>query len=328
MSKTMPIILLLAGYVLLWLLYLNRSSPKIQEATIVIAGVMIGALFFATKGESLRKTIYSVYFVSNKDQVPLFFYNIPVLGQHYLFQDAIFSRYQKRLSDQARKISFDFPSESKPLVDLQGISILNHLLMFYSNYWYVEKESKELPGARMGTFRAVEIENVGNDLVKYDKKSLPDSLKQNMFFDDLIGTRTIALPRNTKVYYTSDEREHPFCEYRFHKRFSFDIRIKVHFSSYMVGLGSVGDFVGLTDTEDRFIKVKNIRDYGNIVLLITCEAKFNRIRVWNPSVVRYKEWVKNLFDDLYDTFDWSICQSEMRNYQRTLSSQKIINKLK
>lgn len=327
MSKAIPILLFLGGCFLLWLLYLNRSSSKIQEAIVIIAIVIIGALFFVTKGESLQETIHSAYFINNKRQTPVFFSLAPGLGQHYQFQNVIFNNYQKRLSNQEKKISFNFPLNSKPIVDLQAIAILNHLFMFYSNYWYVERVSKEIPGGRMGTSRPREIGSVGNDLVKYDKNSLPNSLKQNMFFDDLIGPTTLALPGNTKVYYASREGDHPFCELRFYKRFSFDIRIKIHYSLYMLGMGSVGNYVLLTN-EDKFIKANELKDYGTIVLITTCEAKFSRIMAWNPSVVRYKEWAKNLFDDLYNTFDWSICQREIMNYQQALLTQEIINKLR
>ena len=102
------------GCFLLFLLYENRSSPRIQEATVVVAIVTIGALFFVARGGLLQKSIYSAYFISKKDQVPLFFADTPVLGQHYLFQGVIFSHYQKRLADQKKKTSFDFSSRSIP----------------------------------------------------------------------------------------------------------------------------------------------------------------------------------------------------------------------
>lgn len=329
MSKAIPIVLLGLGCFLLFLLYENRSSPRIQEATVVIAVVMIGALLFVARGGSLQKSIYSAYFINKKDQVPLFFAGTPILGQHYLFQGVIFGHYQKRLADQKKKTSFDFSSDYNPLVDLQAIAILNHLFTFYSNQWYAKSEIKELPTGISFTSRPMETEDVGNDLVKYTKKELPNSLKRNIFFDDVGGFSTLALPRGTKIYYTTDKK-YPSREYRFHKPFSFDIRIKIRYSHGGIGLGSVGYYVGLTNIEDKFISPEdpNVRNYETTILRIICKAKFSKIRPWSPTVVRYKEWAQSLFDDLYNTFDWSICQTKMRDYQETLSNQKIINKLK
>lgn len=326
MSKVIPLILFLIGCFLLWLLYLNRSSPRIQEATGVIAAVIIAALLFVMKGELLQKTIHSVYFINNKDQIPLFFIGTPVLGQRYGFQSVIFGNYQKRMSDQNKKTSFDLPSGKKPLVDFQAIAILDHICRWYPS-WYAEPEIKKLPGA--STFRSVEIERVENDLVEYPKDSLPDSLKENMFFHDFTGFTTLALPKNTEIYYTCDKNK-PSCEYRFYKRFNFDIRIKIHPYLPIPSLGSVGDYMHLTTNiaDELAIKSEHARDYTTMALLVTCEAKFHPIRAGNPSVARYKRWVKVLFDDLYNAFDWSVCDSEMRDYQQTLSTQKIINKLK
>ena len=165
MSKAIPIVLLALGCFLLFLLYENRNSPRIQEATVVVAIVTIGALFFVAREGLLQKSIYSAYFISKKDQVPLFFADRPVLGQHYLFQGAIFSHYQKRLADQKKETSFDSSSDYNPLVDLQAIAILNHLFTFYSNQWYAKSEIKELPFGTSFTSRPIGTEDVGNDFV-------------------------------------------------------------------------------------------------------------------------------------------------------------------
>lgn len=328
MPKAMSIVLLVVIGFLLFLLYQNRSLPRIQEATAVIAVVAIGALLVVARGGSLQKSIYSAYFISKKDQVPLFFADTPVLIHHYLFQGAIFSHYQKRLADQKKKTSFDFSSDYNPLIDLQTIAILDHLLKFYRNTWYVKREMKEVASVTM--FRGLTIEDVGNDLVKYGKEELPNSLKQNIFFDDLGGSTALALPKGTKIYYTVN-KEYPSREFRFHKRLSFDITIKIRYFGGSIGLGSVGDFIGLTNIiEDKYINTSdpNVSNYETICLLIICKAKFSKVRAWNPSVVKYKEWAQNLFDDLYNTFDWSVCEAQMRRHQQTLANQKIIKKLK
>ncbi|GEM_PF-3552257 len=323
--KAVPLLLLVAGWVLLWVLYQNRSASKIQEATVIIAGIIIGALVVITKSEPIKKTITPVYFLSTKEKKLLFF-DAPVLTSHYLQMGIIYNNYVRRKTDAKQDTSFDIPKEHKPILDLQVVAILNHLSQFYGRTWYVERESKELPGSRMGLSSPKE-ENVNEDVQLVDKNALPASLKQTIFFEDWQPLTTFAVPKGTRIFYSEDEKDHRFCELRLYKPLSFDISVRVAFSSYMIGLGNVGHHLGLTDPEERFTRGDdpNVRDYGHLALRVTCKAKFNRFRGWHPSVVRYKEWAANLFDDLYQTFDWSVVQEDMRRYQETLAHQKIIN---
>lgn len=342
MSKIVPIALLIFGCFLLWLLYINRSSTKIQEATIIIVGVIIGALFYVTKEETLEKAITSVYFIEHKEldfndnknedkkiKVKdgfMFFSDKPGLGQYYRLQSGVFGNYLRRLSDSKTDVIFNMPQEVKPLLDIQAIAVLGHLSMFYGHIWHVTGTQKEIPSGTMGEYHPIEMENVKNDILKYDKNNLPGSLKQNMFFNDLNIFRALALPKGTKIYYSTDNNS---AEYRFYKRFFFDIRIKINYQSYTVGLGQAAYFLGLDTEEKKFNELYFWgSDYGNFTLVTNCNATFNRWTAWNPSSVRYKNWTNNLFNDLYNTFDWSICHKRMKEHQESLANQKIINKLK
>ncbi|MDP1854259.1 MAG: hypothetical protein Q8L26_08685 [Candidatus Omnitrophota bacterium] len=343
MSKIMPICLLVLGYFLLWLLYINRSSTKIQEATIIIAGVIIGALFYVTKEETLERAITSVYFIEHKEsdfndnknnedkkiRVKdgfLFFPDKPGLGQYYRLQSGVFGNYLRRSLDSKTDVIFNMPQEVKPLLDIQAIAILGHLSMFYGHIWHVTGTQKEVPSGTMGEYHLIEIENVKNDISRYEKDKLPISLKQNMFFNDLNIFRALAMPKGTKIYYSTYNNS---AEYRFYKRFFFDIRIKINYQSYTVGLGQVAYFLGLNTEEKDFNELYFWgNDYGNLALVTNCKATFSRWTAWNPSSVRYKNWANNLFNDLYNTFDWSICYARMKEYQQSSANQKIINKLK
>jgi len=330
MSKVIPVIFFLGGCLLLWILYLNRSSSRIHETTAVIAIVIIGAIFFVTKEEPIQKKIHVAYFISNKDKIPLFFPNARILGQRYRNENVIFTNHLKRLSDGNMKVSFDFPSDFGPLIDLHAIAVLEYLFMNYHRYWYVEKDSVELPFGDFAEIRPVEIADVRKDLTICSRDSLPTLLRQNRFFDDSFGFSDIALPKGTKMLFTSHEGDHQFREYRFYKRFSFDIKIKMRFSSYTIGLGNVGDYVGLTDPQKEVYDTadENVNNYGQVILITECQAKFNRLMTYNPKVVRYRKWAENLFDGLHDSFDWSVCRNKMRDYQQDLSNQLIINKSK
>jgi len=325
--KAVPLILLLAGWALLWVLYQNRSASKIQEATVVIAGIIIGALLIITKSEPIKKTITPVYFLSTKEKKLLFF-DAPALMSHYLQTGVIYGNYVRRKTDAKQDATFDIPKEHKPVLDLQVIAVLNHFSNYYGRTWYVERESKELPGSRMGLSSPKE-ESICEDVQLIDKNALPESLKQTIFFEDWQPLTTFAVPKGTGISYTDtqNEKDGRFCELRLYKPLNFDISIRVAFSSYMIGLGSVGQYLGLIDPEERLTRGDdpNVRDYGHVALRVTCKATFSRLRGWHPSVVRYKAWAANLFDDLYQTFDWSVVQEDMRRYQETLAHQKIIH---
>ena len=329
MSKAILLILLFTGwFLLLLLLYWNRSSPRILEAATVIAIAILGALIFVTKGESITKNIRSVYFINNKEHTLMFFDSIPVLGQHFLCQRVIFDSYQKRLSKQKEHAPLDFISNHKPLIDLQARTILYHLSTWYSQLWNLVREDIESVVGKGKTFQYFKKEDVGNDIIIYNRKSLPHSLKKNMFYEEIIHVPiNIALPKGTKFYYTSKEGKNAFCEYRFHKPLSFDIRIKINFSAYTIGLGRIGDYLGVTNIEAPCTNMddENVKNYGHFILHISCKAEFSRIRAWNPTVIKYKEWVSNIFEDLYTTYDWSLCINELKDYRKDVAIQRIID---
>ena len=329
MHRIFPIVLLFIGCVLLWFLYLNRSSSKIQEATIVIAGVVIAALFFVTKSENFEKTISSVYFVDLANKDFLSFHREPVLMHHYLQEGVILGQYFDRCKQLKKNSIFNFPEDHRPILDMQAISILQQLGTFYSGGWYIESSQTELPSYTKGSWGVIDEKDAVRDTKKYSKEDLPKSLRQNMFFDDLRVFLGLNVPNGTQISYEYDDKKGNYVEYRFYKRFSFDVKIKVHFSGYIVGLGTIGQYVGLVPPEMTAVDLRdeNIKKYGTYDLIIKCSAEFSRLRAWDPSVVRYKKWAQHLFDSLYNRFDWSVQAKKIKEYEERVSRQKIIQKL-
>ncbi|MBU3943045.1 hypothetical protein KKA24_03615 [Patescibacteria group bacterium] len=319
MQKVVPLILLLFGFGLLWILYLNRSSSRIQEATIITAGVIIAALLFVTKAEYFEQSVSSVYFVDLKQKDFVLFGNVPILMRYYMEDSIILTKYKERQEKLKKDTHFNFPADHKAVLDMQAIAILEYLGSYYQSGWYVTSSQSELPSCTWGSWGPVNDPAAKKDATQYTKDILPASLEQNIFYDDLALFRHLTLPKGTKIEYSSDGDRS--VEYRFYKKFSFDIRLKILFFSYIVGLGNTAQYIGLVDPEDFYSK-----DYGNFHLLIKCEAKFSRLRSWDPSVVRYKKWTKDLFDKLYDKFDWSVQSSKVKDYEERKAHQKIIQK--
>lgn len=327
MGFLLPIILLLVGYALLLILYLNRGSSRIQEASVIIATVIIGALVFVTKEESLEGFINTVYFIDLENKQFCLF-NKPILRHYYLNQSVILGSYENRLRKAQKDVSFDFPKDHKAIIDIHTMAVLEHMGLYYGRSWHVEGRSTEVPSGRVGSYRQLEIENVNKDTSIFTTDSLPNNMKQNMFFEDLKTFQNLALPKGTRMYYVTNP-DNPFVECRFYKPFSFDVRIKVCSLLYTIGLGDVGDYLGITDFErsDTRADDPSVKKYGTFVITTHYTAKFSKIKAWNPAVIRYKKWAKNLFDDLYNAFDWKICFGKLKDREETLAHRKIIHKL-
>jgi len=331
MSKILSPVLLGIGFIMVFLLYQNRSSPKIWEATIVSFGVIIVALLFVTNDQPIKKLITPVYFMTKEDNSFLFFIDKPVLSQHYMRRGAMFGGYEHRLSESEEKSDLDFFENKKSIVDMQVMAVIEHLFLHYKRAWYVKTETLELPGATFfyGGGELDNKESVKNDIATYTKDSMPTSLKKNMFFDDIISfSGGLALPKNTRIQYTQEGGPFWASEIRLYKPFNFDIRIEMTYRAQMFGLGNVGHYIGMTDPEREFIETNDpaFQNYKNIGLRMKCTAKFPWYRTWNPSVLIYKTWANVLFDELYQEFDWFVWEDKIKSHQQAVANQKIINK--
>ncbi len=202
------------------------------------------------------------------------------------------------------------------------MEILYHLSQIYSRYWYLQMTN--VPAGM------IEGKVIGRDEKKEDVtimplKDLPMSIRQTPFFPQDIGFGTIAFPKGTRVRYLRNENDHS-CEFQFSKPLHFDMRIRVRYQSGFPGLMEVGNYVGLTSLEDRFLNPESQAVYTTVVLKMDCEARFTPLMEWNPDVVRYKAWIQSLFDGFYSAFDWGIVSSKMTNYYVNLAAEKIIRK--
>jgi hypothetical protein len=321
MANILPIIFLILGCLALWLLYLNRSSTKIHEATVILAVTILGALAIVLKGEPIKKTIHSVYFV-NAQENRLSFFDLPVLNNHEMFRRMIFSTYKEEMERNNKPISFDFNKTYQSIVDLQAIEILHHLCLYYGNQWYTDRFTKTLPGLILFGGKQIEPDTNKDDIVIIPLTNLPKSIQEAPFFSAKLGLETIGLPKGTTVEYTRNPNNN-VCELRLSKPLHFDIRIKMYLNAGTLGLGEVGHYAGLTSFEDKVVDSKAVGSNYTAVVRIDCIAKFGFWMKWNPDVIRYKTWSQKLFDDLYETFDWSPVGRQMTEYQRNLAVEKI-----
>ena len=86
MSKIITISLLIFCLALLFLLYVNRNSPKIQETIVIVTAVIISACLYVTKPHEIEKSITTLYFVDQKDKENnqiIFFNGEAIIGGFY-----------------------------------------------------------------------------------------------------------------------------------------------------------------------------------------------------------------------------------------------------
>ena len=48
----------------------------------------------------------------------------------------------------------------------------------------------------------------------------------------------------------------------------------------------------------------------------------------NPEVKNYRKWLSNLFNILYEEFDWAVCHKSMKEHNEELAHQKIVSDLR
>jgi len=326
-------IILLLSLFCAGLVFLNRSLPKIQEFIFVaVSGMLViilGIVFYPEN--TLDKNISQILFVSLKEKKPIF-PNAPILTQYFFPQAITWSDCKPADPNKTKQQLLQIPDDCTPLIDLQAVSLLHYLSIAYGNNWNVQRTKKyfiPMPGFPSVGGVARSLGPVEKNKTIFTKKDLPDEIKENVFYDGLGENFRFSLPKGTKIKYQEANDKSNFCLIEFYKRFAFDIKIKIYFRSYSAGLGEVSPYIGLSPIKNQWNVNWEVRDnYGTVMLNMSCEASFNKFRVGDPTIILYKKWVEALFDDLYNSFDWSVCNSKMREYNQMLASQKIVGDIK
>lgn len=300
---------------LLFVLWVNREHSKIQETvTIVIitlTATIIAVLFFSETSRIYKKEISTVYFLSNEGNRLLFF-NKPILTHFYLDQGILYNDFEKNTKQIKDAKIID---EHALFCDLQAAAIMNFLFKWYHHNWFIKTKWKEFPGFKSGGSEI--LGDIQKDIAKYKKDNLKIEFSGNRFFDYVFMMDQFVLPKGTKIKYQPYTDSNKYCQIELYKPLSFDIKIKIYFTSYVVGLGNITRFVGISaDDYDK--------DYGTVIITTNCNAEFPKFRSGDPLILRYKKWAESIFDDLYNTFDWQVCNTSIKNYMEMTAYQAII----
>lgn len=286
---------------LIWLLIDNRGHEKAQETLITVAAVILVALMYVTKEESIEKTISVPIFYDKVSNEFIFFEDNPILSKY-------FGKYNwlTKLIKQSNSntLGFDCKEISKT-IDLQAAVLLQHLFEKYSSGWLLNTRIINAPTYPMTKWQR--DPRVKSDIQDFSKDRLSASFKDNIFYKVAASFKSTGLPKGSILTYRKvedkipdAESRIPYAEFRIYKRFAFDIKIIVSFDiADSPGLGEFKRFLAVDETTDL-----NKR-FACHMLRIDCTGRFFRFRSGNPSVLLYKEWINNLFEDLSKTFEWT-----------------------
>ena len=301
------------------ILFLNRGNTKLQETFLLVVTTLIvaigGVYIFSDTPTTIERKISTIYFLSNQDDKPLFFTE-PILTHYYLSQGVLYGQYAKEYTKNNRGTALKIVDNGVFFCNLHSATLLQRLMESRPYNWFVRRVKENFPGsARIG---AEPIGEVKNDVVIYKKGALEGSFIKNPFYKYVYGIEQFALPKGTKVVYEPYTDDHKYCQIEFIKPLYFDVKIKVLFSSYLVGLGNITYLVNISnDPYDR--------NYGTVEIDTICTAQFDKLLLGNPNIIKYKEWATNLFDDFYNSFSWQVCYDDIKDYMEFTADQTIIN---
>jgi len=300
---------------LLFILWINREHARIQETvTIVIitlTATIIAVLFFSESSKTYKKEISTIYFLSNKENRPLFF-NKPILTHYHLDQSVLYNEFEKS-KKQPKDIKI--VDDHSLFCDLQAAVIMNFLSNWYQHNWFIKTKWKKFPGFKSGSSES--LGDTQKDVTIYKKNNLRKEFSGNRFFEYVFMMGQLSLPKGTNIKYQPYTDSNKYCQIELYKPLCFNIKIKIYFTNYVAGLGNITRFVGIS-ADDYDVT------YGTVVINAYCSAEFPKFRSGDPLILKYKKWTESLFDDLYNTFDWEVCDANIKEYMQTTAYQAIV----
>lgn len=322
MNKLLWLGVLIVLFGTAFLVYLNRAHPKIQESSIVaiigLLAVVLSVIFFGEAKNEINKTISAVSFVSNKDNLPEFFTS-PVLSNYLIPQAVVWGKYAKDYPEKVKGLNND--KLHKAITELQVVALIQSLSGRFMFNWDTEFRTTKLPGATTTTGSSPKAKASVKDKTTFASEEFGNIFKSNRFYEILLDFYKLTLPKGTTIEYIMPTKNNNYHSIIISKTFYFNINIKLRYFSYVGGIGSLREYVGLSKTSET-----NRFEFGCVETIIECKASFNPFMTGNPTLLRYKKWVSDLFNFINEQFEWSICDKKIKDYVKELANRTIIEK--
>ena len=211
------------------------------------------------------------------------------------------------------------------LTELFAITIIKYLGSLYTYNWDIIMLPKTaFPGFTLT--RGQGLNTSPKDKKIFTSEKLMEIFKKNTFHKSLKQTNQLTLPKGTTLKYIPPSGEFSPHQIIISKKFAFTATINLSPSFYSPGLGEVASYIEITDPTNSWnVNSEECDKFATTGITIDCNIKFFSFKSGNPKVLTYRKWLKNLFKNLHEEFDWSVCNNAMKEYKEELAHQKIIS---
>jgi len=350
MSKLLVLAIISICILQFTFLYFNRASPKIIETFVIVLITITATIFYISKPEKISKNTHSIIFIDQTDENKnklIQFMRVPVLDKFYYFHTFTATKHINKYENKSSKTGINYLNNSDLLLELISLLIVDKWRNLFTHHWSVEKEIAIIAGSDLVTKRYKKSSEVENDFIHIPFKDFPKLLINNRYdwkplgyathsVDSKTGKRTelvgsrydggLTFPKNTSFKFVKNEVDKPNSyEISLKKPFFYNIKIKIQYIAGGHGLADLAEYLEYTAPERNINSSnKNDTNYYRYIIKISCNAKFNRFTAGNPSTKLYKEWINEMFNDIYDNYDWSVIQKAMSQYIVEKASANIL----
>lgn len=294
----MFIIFTLIG-LLTWFVILNFGSSKINQTLLKIIGFIAAAILI------IIFDIYSVNYKYSKSikiliptnevgiQSDSFSKKLIYSGSTHNQGYEIISKIQ--IMRQNKKQPKDISIKSLDLLENAFWTWLSHN---YNLHWQVVKKNFE--GIAGASWTIDKSDNAAEKTYFIEPEDIQDLLNDNYFTISKNDFWGIHLPKNSKLI--TIERDNYTRLYKIITS-NLELQIKIFY------VGNSG--FEFTKLGDKIIEEFQNRNWFSNNFRIEFECKLNRSRIFSNETERQLEWVKEIQNNFYNDFDWSLIKVDL-----------------
>ncbi len=299
------IIVILTG-LLIWFFALNYGSNKLNQTLVKIVGFLAAALVF----------IFLDVFLVNNEMTSTIKVLLPRSEDTYIF-DELFNKLDYIGSDHLKGydlmsqemyfLKFDaekqFTNESARSLDIVEMTFWNWMSNKYALHWQVVNEEfigfRGIGGCK-GNSKA-ENANDSTKFISYDEMS--EILRNNTLELSRVFYGGIHLPEKSILSVLKRDK--------YERSYLINTKnIETKISIRSVGNG----FMEHSRLGDSLIKDLPKGKWHSNNIIVTLETKTKRARIFSPETKKQIAWIKEIQDDFYNDFDWSLIKIDLEKF--------------
>jgi hypothetical protein len=292
-QRILGVVIICLGVFIIWLLWRNRMSDRVLEASLAIVIVAITVVALRLQPEKHEAKFPFVYFFDWKNGSLI---DLKVPGQYFL-EDSFLSHRQEELKKRLKHESFLVTR------DLSELTVLNWLGL-------TPFGSKPSPTSRIAHLGSISYG--GGEKFEPERKTkeisagtIREYLSQNLFTEIIrdpplphLDVKGIKIPPGARFDIVRHSDNGFTITIREPLWFDLLIRLRVHTGGIVTG--SAQKLLAL----DRH-KIDDMMNVYNVAGQFEIKWTLKRWSVGNPEIPVYREWLRGITDRLQDHFDWN-----------------------